>query len=89
VTAPLALEGGHRLARIDHDRSRLTAATTLPHDFRRKLLDRLVGRSHRLLSLSSEFGLAECGPSTSLFHRKNITLDVVSGRLSTAITFCD
>src|SRR5947209_5575733 len=62
VTTSLALEGGHRLARIDHDRRRLTAATALPHNFRGKLLDRLVGRSHRLLSLGSEFCLAERGP---------------------------
>jgi len=77
VPAPLAFEGGHWLARINHDRSRLTAATTLPHDFGRQLLDRLVGGGHRLLSLRSEFGLAECRPWTSLFHRKNITLDAV------------
>ena len=56
---PFALEGGHLLARLDHDRRWLTAATTLPHDFRGKLLARLGGCGHRLLSLRSEFGLAE------------------------------
>jgi|SRR5262245_4011943 len=94
VAAPLAFEGGHGLARIDHDRGRLTATTTLPHDFGRQLLDRLVGRGHRLLSLSSEFGLAECGPWTSLFHRKNITLECGLGMrfertLHDYFTFCD
>src|ERR1043165_7634362 len=56
---PFALEGGHLLARLDHDRGRLTSATTLSHDFRGKFLDRLGGCGHRLLSLRSEFGLAE------------------------------
>jgi len=56
---PFALEGGHLLAGLDHDRGWLTAATTLPHDLRGKLLDRFGGCGHRLLSLRSEFGLAE------------------------------
>jgi hypothetical protein len=72
---PLTLEGGQGLARLDHDRRRLTAATTLSHHFSGKFQDRLIGRGYRLLSLDSEFGLAECRPSTSLFHRKSIILD--------------
>jgi|SRR5262245_4955641 len=86
---PLTLEGGQRLARLDHDRRRLTTATTLSHDFGGKLQDRLVGCGHRLLSLGSELGLAESGPSTSLFHRKSIILDVVSAGLVRRSAFCD
>lgn len=73
-----ALEGRQRLARLDHDRRRLTAATTLSHDLGGKLQDRLIGCGHRLLSLGPELGLAECRPSTSLFHRKSAIFNVDS-----------
>ena len=56
---PFALEGGHWLARLDHDCRWLTAATTLSHDLRGKFLDRLAGCGYRLLCLGPEFGLAE------------------------------
>jgi hypothetical protein len=87
---PLTFEGGQRLPRLDHDAGRLTAATTLPHDLRGKLQDRLVSCGHRLLSLGSEFGLAECGRSTSLFHRYCIILDVrFAARIARLSAFCD
>ena len=85
---PFALEGGHRLARLDHDRRRLTAATTLSHDLRRKFLDRLVGCGHRLLCLGPEFGLAERRPSTSLIHRKEHRSECGFG-IAGRSTFCD
>ena len=82
---PFALEGGHRLARLDHDCRWLTAATALSHDLRRKFLDRLAGCGYRLLCLGPEFGLAECRPSTSLIHRKEHRPGCDFGSLSTAI----
>src|SRR5262249_53215574 len=75
---PLTLEGGNRLAGLDHDRRRLPAATTLPDDFGGKFQDRLIGCGHSLLSLGPELGLAECRSSTSLFHWKSIIPNVDS-----------
>jgi len=74
----LTFEGGNRLAGLDHDRRRLTAATTLPHDFGGKFQDRLIGCGYGLLSLGPELGLAERRPSTSLFHRNCFILNVDS-----------
>src|SRR5262249_16065414 len=80
-----ALEGWHRLAWLDHDRVRLTATTTLPHDLRRKFLDRLIGCGPCLLSLRSEFRLAECRSSLSLLHRREHRPEWGLGRFCTAI----
>jgi hypothetical protein len=70
----LAIEGGHGLAALDHDRRGLTAATTLSHNFRRQFQDRLIDGCYSLIGLGSELGLAEWRRATSYFHRRNTFL---------------